>query len=108
MLKKEKWGYKGEDWGPWAAGNNGNGRKTTNKEKRKMGLNALSGDGGLAEDPNTLAYALCDSPTGMLVFMLRGLRAMGLDETALSSPFFTHEKIITLTNMLWLPGPRRP
>ncbi|KAK3499850.1 Alpha/Beta hydrolase protein [Neurospora hispaniola] len=106
MLKKEKWGYKGEDWGPWAAGNNGNGRKTTNKEKRKMGLNSLGGgDGGLAEDPNTLAYALCDSPTGMLVFVLRGLRAMGLDETALSSPFFTHEKIITLTNMLWLPGP---
>ncbi|KAJ4418432.1 hypothetical protein N0V85_001421 [Neurospora sp. IMI 360204] len=70
-----------------------------------MGLNALGGDGGLAEDPNTLAYALCDSPTGMLVFVLRGLRAMGLDEAVLSSPSFTHEKIITLTNMLWLPGP---
>ncbi|KAK3952118.1 Alpha/Beta hydrolase protein [Pseudoneurospora amorphoporcata] len=107
MLRKEKWGYKAGDWGGLAKDNNGNGNGGKRKEgkKKKMGLNAIGGDGGLAEDPNTLAYALCDSPTGMLVFVFRGLRAMGLDEAALSSPLFTHEKIITLTNMLWLPGP---
>ncbi|KAH7633498.1 Alpha/Beta hydrolase protein [Sordaria sp. MPI-SDFR-AT-0083] len=107
MLKKEKWGYEAGDWGILAQDNNGNGNggKTKEGTRKKMGLNTLGGDGGLAEDPNTLAYALCDSPTGMLVFVLRGLRAMGLDEAALSSPLFTHEKIITLTNMLWLPGP---
>lgn len=103
MLKKEKWGYKREDWGVVARSE---GKTAAGKKEKKMGLNALGGDGsGLAEDPNTLAYALCDSPTGMLVFVLRGLRAMGLDEAALSSSSFTYEKIITLTNMLWLPGP---
>lgn len=105
MLKKEKWGYQAGDWGGLAKDTNNNGNGGKMKKAKKMGLDALGGDGGLAEDPNTLAYALCDSPTGMLVFVLRGLRAMGLDEAALSSPLFTHEKLITLTNMLWLPGP---
>jgi hypothetical protein len=61
---------------------------------RELGLNAL----GLRE-PNTAAYALCDSPTGLLAFVIRGLRSVG---PALN---FGPEQLITLTNLAWLPGP---
>ncbi|KAI7783655.1 epoxide hydrolase [Diaporthe eres] len=60
----------------------------------EFGLNSV----GLKE-PNTLAYAMCDSPTGLLVFALKGLRLL-----APRLPF-TPEQIITFTNLAWLPGP---
>ncbi|KAJ0116247.1 hypothetical protein J7T55_005193 [Diaporthe amygdali] len=60
----------------------------------EFGLNNV----GLRE-PNTLAYAMCDSPTGLLVFALKGLRLL-----APRLPF-TPEQIITFTNLAWLPGP---
>ncbi|KAK3327871.1 epoxide hydrolase [Cercophora scortea] len=50
-------------------------------------------------EPNTLAYALCDSPTGMLAVVLKGLRRLE-PRAALS-----HEQIVTLANLAWLPGP---
>jgi hypothetical protein len=53
---------------------------------------------GLRE-PNTLAYALCDSPVGLLSLVLNGLRR--------ASP--THRlsktEIIDFTQLAWLPGP---
>ncbi|KAJ4388931.1 hypothetical protein N0V93_006393 [Gnomoniopsis smithogilvyi] len=60
----------------------------------KLGLNQV----GLRE-PNTLAYAMCDSPTGLLVFAMKGL--------SLLTPRiqFTPEQIITFANLAWLPGP---
>ncbi|KAH8771973.1 epoxide hydrolase [Diaporthe sp. PMI_573] len=60
----------------------------------EFGLNNM----GLKE-PNTLAYAMCDSPTGLLVFALKGLRLL-----APRLPF-TPQQIITFTNLAWLPGP---
>ncbi|KAK2067543.1 hypothetical protein P8C59_001278 [Phyllachora maydis] len=60
----------------------------------RLGLNAFD-----LREPNTLAYALCDSPTGLLVFALKGLRTHGPRTN------FTHDQIITLTNLAWLPGP---
>jgi len=42
---------------------------------------------------------MCDSPTGLLVFALKGLRLL-----APRLPF-TPQQIITLTNLAWLPGP---
>ncbi|KAK4189656.1 Alpha/Beta hydrolase protein [Podospora australis] len=51
------------------------------------------------KEPNTLAYALCDSPVGMLAYVLKALgsrRKKGL---------FTEEELITLTSLAWLPGP---
>lgn len=60
----------------------------------EFGLNNV----GLKE-PNTLAYAMCDSPTGLLVFALKGLRLL-----APRLPF-TPQQIITFTNLAWLPGP---
>lgn len=59
-----------------------------------FGLNRL----GLRE-PNTLAYALCDSPTGTLVFVLKSLRLLG------SARDFEPAEIINFTQLAWLPGP---
>ncbi|ROW06233.1 hypothetical protein VMCG_04675 [Cytospora schulzeri] len=59
-----------------------------------LGLNNV----GLGE-PNTLAYAMCDSPTGLLVFVLKGLRLLA--PRMRPSP----EQVITFTNLAWLPGP---
>lgn len=42
---------------------------------------------------------MCDSPTGLLVFALKGLRLL-----APRLPF-TPQQIITFTNLAWLPGP---
>jgi hypothetical protein len=53
---------------------------------------------GLRE-PNTLAYALCDSPTGLLVFVMKALRTLGPRTN------FSPEQIITFTELAWLPGP---
>ncbi|KAH7264220.1 hypothetical protein FSOLCH5_010259 [Fusarium solani] len=50
-------------------------------------------------EPNTPAYALCDSPTGLLLYVLKVLRTLG-PKTEL-----THKDIITLTQLIWLPGP---
>lgn len=42
---------------------------------------------------------MCDSPTGLLAFALKGLRLLAPQKP------FTAEKVITLTNLAWLPGP---
>ncbi|KAI8630158.1 alpha/beta-hydrolase [Xylariaceae sp. FL1651] len=60
----------------------------------QFGLNRL----GLSE-PNTLAYALCDSPTGLLVFVMKGLRLLAPQKE------FTPTEIINFTQLAWLPGP---
>ncbi|RYC54684.1 hypothetical protein CHU98_g11531, partial [Xylaria longipes] len=53
---------------------------------------------GLTE-PNTLAYALCDSPTGLLVFVMKGLRLLAPRKE------FSPTEIINFTQLAWLPGP---
>ncbi|KAK0719600.1 Alpha/Beta hydrolase protein [Lasiosphaeris hirsuta] len=58
---------------------------------------------GRLREPNTLAYALCDSPVGMLALVLRGLRAAG--GRVGEEGFWTRERIVTLTELAWLPGP---
>lgn len=42
---------------------------------------------------------MCDSPTGLLAFALKGLRLLEPQKP------FTAEQVITLTNLAWLPGP---
>lgn len=80
-----------------AAGSNGD-----LEEGRGGGISGL----GKLTQPHALAYALCDSPVGMLVFVLRALRLSG---GAISQEnengWFTKERIITLTKLAWLPGP---
>jgi hypothetical protein len=53
---------------------------------------------GLRE-PNTLAYALCDSPVGLLSLVLNGLQRISPGHS------LGHTEIINLTQLAWLPGP---
>lgn len=86
-------GYRSEDFS--ALERNGNVRSSKKAPTpAQFGLNQL----GLRE-PNTLAYALCDSPTGLLVFVLKSLRLLG------SKKEFTSTEIINFTELAWLPGP---
>lgn len=62
----------------------------------QFGLNRL----GLQE-PNTLAYALCDSPTGLLVFVMKSLRLLSPKK----KEEFTPTELINFTQLAWLPGP---
>ncbi|KAK7409703.1 hypothetical protein QQX98_008084 [Neonectria punicea] len=50
-------------------------------------------------EPNTPAYALCDSPTGLLLCVLKTLRTLGPRRE------LRPDDIITLTQLVWLPGP---
>ncbi|KAI1174024.1 alpha/beta-hydrolase [Nemania sp. FL0916] len=50
-------------------------------------------------EPNTLAYALCDSPTGLLVSVMKALRLIAPGKE------FTPTEIINFTQIAWLPGP---
>lgn len=56
-------------------------------------------DGNGFREPNTLSYALCDSPIGLLLFVLMILRVLGPDKE------LTPQELITLTELTWLPGP---
>lgn len=58
----------------------------------------LSGLGAGLGGPNTLAYALCDSPTGVLSVMLSYLHSS-------SKRVWEHEDIVTMAQLAWLPGP---
>lgn len=72
--------------------------------EREKGVGAM---GGMAE-PDTLAYALCDSPVGMLAFVLRGLRLVagtGGGGDGSKGAGFTQEELVTLASLMWLPGP---
>ncbi|KAJ9148297.1 Alpha/beta-hydrolase [Pleurostoma richardsiae] len=72
----------------------GSVRKKERFSTAELGLNRL----GLRE-PNTLAYAMCDSPVGLLVFVLAGLRLLS------QRAQFTPDEIITFTQLAWVPGP---
>jgi hypothetical protein len=53
---------------------------------------------GLRE-PSTLAYALCDSPVGLLGLLLSGLQRISPGHS------LGRTEIINLTQLAWLPGP---
>ncbi|TPX08226.1 uncharacterized protein E0L32_001878 [Thyridium curvatum] len=72
----------------------GSMRRSKATSPAAFGLNQF----GLRE-PNTLAYALCDSPTGLLLYVMKGLRLLSLEAQ------FTPEQIINTTQLAWLPGP---
>ncbi|KAK0383573.1 hypothetical protein NLU13_9484 [Sarocladium strictum] len=77
-------------------------RRTQNEQSRHQGKYRLQQPGLNSQggrEPNTLAYALCDSPVGMLIFTLMIMRVMGLTKQ------LTPKETITLTELTWLPGP---
>ncbi|KFY46757.1 hypothetical protein V494_00337, partial [Pseudogymnoascus sp. VKM F-4513 (FW-928)] len=67
---------------------------STTDEATRLSNGHLSGDLTL-----TLAYALCDSPTGMLSLALLGLERICPDHT------LTKAEITTILQLAWLPGP---
>lgn len=71
-------------------------RGKDNTSPSLLGLNS-GGESGL--EPNTLAYALCDSPTGLLLFIMKILRIWGAKQE------FTPTETLNLTALTWLPGP---
>ena len=50
-------------------------------------------------EPNTLSYALCDSPTGLLLFVMMLMRVLGPQKE------FTPQELISIAELTWLPGP---
>lgn len=50
-------------------------------------------------EPNTLAFALCDSPVGLLVLLLKSLRTLGPRKA------FQDADVVTMAMLAWLPGP---
>lgn len=74
--------------------------RASDRERAKKKSSDMTGIGAFgAYDPNTLAYALCDSPTGLLVFFLTLIRALGSEKE------FTATELVTITKLTWLPGP---
>lgn len=101
-MNGSRWGYAKEDFAAI---------RDSKQQQQKPAATASSSAAGqdpMAEhtlgtlavkEPNALAYALCDSPTGLLLFMLTLLRAMG------SRVNFSPAEILTLIGWTWLPGP---
>ncbi|KAI0457989.1 alpha/beta-hydrolase [Xylaria acuta] len=91
-------GYRTEDYSALRK----SGGAVAPSKKSTITLSAALGFGfsgtGLTE-PNTLSYALCDSPTGLLVFAMKGLRLLAPKKE------FSPTEIINFTQLAWLPGP---
>ncbi|KAM0256907.1 hypothetical protein ACHAQJ_004729 [Trichoderma viride] len=68
------------------------------KKRSTTDTTTLGPFGGGVYDP-TLAYALCDSPTGLLVFFLTLIRTLGSEKE------FTATELVTIAKLTWLPGP---
>ncbi|QSZ32761.1 hypothetical protein DSL72_002340 [Monilinia vaccinii-corymbosi] len=97
------WGYEEGDW------KNLRRQVGTGEQKVSPRLSLLGGKkrkmryGATAtirlREPNTLAYALCDSPVGLLSFVASTFRK--------KSPMhqLSKEKVIDLCQLCWLPGP---
>lgn len=74
----------------------------TRRFRRKLKPNGYSyGSVGLfsLRQPCALAYALCDSPVGLLTMTLSCLRRLSPEYE------FTNDDIINFTSLAWLPGP---
>ncbi|KAI1733574.1 alpha/beta-hydrolase [Xylaria scruposa] len=89
-------GYRSEDY--QALRKNG-GAAASSKKATTTTAGGLGLSGVGFTDPNTLSYALCDSPTGLLVFIVKGLRLLAPKRE------FTPTEIINFTELAWLPGP---
>ncbi|KAG4290830.1 hypothetical protein FPRO06_02716 [Fusarium proliferatum] len=73
-------------------------QKTPQLSKKKSAV-SLGQQSRSDFEPNTPSYALCDSPTGLLLYVLKLLRTLGPKKE------LTPKDIITLTCLIWLPGP---
>lgn len=92
LLKRPMLGYQREDFSALARSRPAKSAKSQ-AAPAPCGLNQLA-----VQDPNSLAYALCDSPTGVLVFVLKALRLWGTNKA------FTPTEILNFAHLAWLPG----
>ncbi|GAO16473.1 hypothetical protein UVI_02011160 [Ustilaginoidea virens] len=69
------------------------------RQGKQRGLSLVPGLDSKAFESNMLAYALCDSPTGLLLFVIMVLRLLGPKHD------FSSGDIIQLAELTWLPGP---
>lgn len=101
-------GICGYDEGDWEAlGLDGGtiSRSATEVEAKRRG--GETDKIGRLTEPNALAYALCDSPVGMLALILRARALLGGDRESGDGErrIFSPEQLITATMLAWLPGP---
>lgn len=96
------WGYEKRDWKNLSlqvrrGEHKVPGRVSLLGGKKKMRYGAVASIG--LKEPDILAYALCDSPVGLLSFVATSLRK--------KSPkhHLSKEKIIDFCQLCWLPGP---
>lgn len=89
FFRASVWGYRSEDL---------SALKRSSKAATATAGRASPPGPGLTE-PNTLSYALCDSPTGLLVIVMKGLRLLAPKRE------FTPTEIVNFTQLAWLPGP---
>ncbi|KFH46670.1 putative epoxide hydrolase-like protein [Hapsidospora chrysogenum ATCC 11550] len=94
-LQKPAFGYSQEDLVAWQRAKHSR-RDRLDRDPRPE---EFAFDGNGFREPNTLSYALCDSPIGLLLFVLMVLRVLGPDKE------LTPQELITLTELTWLPGP---
>ncbi|KAF7859618.1 hypothetical protein EAF04_008697 [Stromatinia cepivora] len=96
------WGYEKGDWKNLSSQvrkgeHKMPGRMSLLGGKKKMRYGAVASIG--LREPDTLAYALCDSPVGLLSFVATALRKKNPKHQ------LSKEKIIDLCQLCWLPGP---
>lgn len=104
------WGYKDEDWVALRkverAAREAKKLRSTEAMAEAQPLLSRPKDAGYGaagmvglREPNTLAYALCDSPVGLLSLVCSGLRRTSPKHR------LSDTEIIDITQFAWLPGP---
>lgn len=107
------WGYTSADFSAlWAStrlargnprGGEAEGNKLLRGRGKAKGKTGALGYGTIGRlglrEPNTFAYALCDSPVGLLSLICSVLRRANPTHT------FAQQEIIDVTQLAWLPGP---
>ncbi|PHH82997.1 hypothetical protein CDD82_4012 [Ophiocordyceps australis] len=92
LLRRPIFGYCRQDVDDW--------RKCRSRLSDKTRFPAqLSFGGQGAYEPNALAYALCDSPLGLLLFFLMVIRG------ARPARDLPSNELIKITELAWIPGP---
>ncbi|GAP84145.1 putative epoxide hydrolase [Rosellinia necatrix] len=93
-FKASVWGYRSVDLSAFKQS-----RRTTSSNKASGAHTKAGSSTPKPAEPNVLSYALCDSPTGLLVLVMAGLRFLAPNKE------FTPTEIINFTHTAWLPGP---
>ena len=101
-------GYQDGDWAALresrkVAKQTANGRQINDEERPLLRVGAVGGYGAVGmvglREPNTFAYAFCDSPVGLLSLVCSAMRRKSPQHT------LTRPEIIDVTQLAWLPGP---